>query len=203
MSCPSPECVQYVARHMLTSAQPACCATRYNIDTTVSYSISGGDSKSAPTIVTPLVGQQNPCISQLHNGLTHIARGSSGRSSTRARMRQILSIYFSFRWWFSCFKHHVFPSSPRADHPRRSHRNTVCIFANACAPLTVVAQNALALKVKLLALHQQTTDRNTFALLIAILVAIVGSFCHNGAFLNNKTHTLTSANQAFVFCPSR
>ena len=69
--------------------------------------------------------------------------------------------------------------------------------------LTVVTQKALALKVKLLSPHQQTKDRNTFALLTAILVAIVGSFCHNGAFLNNKMHTLTSATQAFVFCPSR
>ena len=116
-------------------------------------------------------------------------------------MRQLQFICFSCRWCFTCFKHHVFPSSPWADHPQRSHRQTVCISANASAPRTVVTQKALAFKVKLLALHQQSRDRNTFALLTAILVAIVGSFCHNGAFLNDKTHTLTSANQAFVFCP--
>ena len=90
-----------------------------------------------------------------------------------------------------------------ANHPQRSHGHTACISAHVCAPCTVVAQKALALKVKLLALHQQTRERNTFALLTAILVAILGSFYHNGTLLNDKMHTLTSANQAFVFCPSR
>ena len=49
--------------HALTSAQHACCAARCSIGATVSYAIAGGQGKSAPTLVTPLVGQQNPCIS--------------------------------------------------------------------------------------------------------------------------------------------
>ena len=44
-------------------------------------------------------------------------------------------------------------------------------------------------------------SRAPFALLTAILVAIGGSFCHNSAFLNDKTTHFTPADQASIFCP--